>query len=89
VDTHAYAGYVVPPHYDSMIAKLIVHGRTRHEAIGIVRRALEEFVVEGIPTTIPFHRKVMDHPDFIEGRFDTSFVDRFLRRDAKDAPVEV
>ena len=89
VDTHAYAGYVVPPHYDSLIAKLIVHGRTRHEAIGIVRRALEEFVVEGIPTTIPFHRKVMDHPDFIEGRFDTSFVDRFLRRDAKDAPVEV
>ena len=89
VDTHAYAGYVVPPHYDSLIAKLIVHGRTRHEAIGIVRRALEEFVVEGVPTTIPFHRKVMDHPDFIEGRFDTSFVDRFLRRDAKDAPVEV
>lgn len=89
VDTHAYAGYVVPPHYDSMIAKLIVHGRTRLEAINILRRALDEFVVEGVPTTIPFHRRVMDHPDFIEGRFDTSFVERFLRRDARDARVGV
>jgi acetyl-CoA carboxylase biotin carboxylase subunit len=89
VDTHAYAGYVVPPHYDSMIAKLIVHGHNRSEAISILRRALDEFVVEGVPTTIPFHRKVMDHPDFLAGRFDTSFVERFLRRDAKDAPVEV
>jgi len=89
VDTHAYAGYVVPPHYDSLIAKLIVHGRSRDEAIRILRRALDEFIVEGISTTIPFHRKLMDHPDFNAGNFDTSFVDRFLRRDTKDAPVEV
>ena len=88
MDTHAYAGYVVPPHYDSMIAKLIVHGRSRKEAIGILRRALDEFVVEGVPTTIPFHRRVMDHPEFIEGKFDTGCVERFLRG-AENARVEV
>jgi acetyl-CoA carboxylase biotin carboxylase subunit len=81
VDTHAYAGYVVPPYYDSMIAKLIVHGRTREEAIGKMLRALDEFVIEGVPTTIPFHRKVLADPEFVAGRFDTGFVERFLRRD--------
>jgi acetyl-CoA carboxylase biotin carboxylase subunit len=81
VDTHAYAGYVIPPHYDSMIAKLIVRGRTRAEAIRKMQRSLEEFVIEGIATTIPFHRRVLDDPDFVSGRFDTGFVERFLRRD--------
>jgi len=81
VDTHAYAGYMIPPFYDSMIAKLIVHGRSRAEAIGKMLRALDEFVIEGVPTTIPFHRKILADPDFVAGRFDTGFVERFLRRE--------
>lgn len=64
VDTHIYAGYTVPPHYDSMIAKLIARGRTRKEAIAIMKRALEEFVIEGIHTTIPLHLEIMDNPNF-------------------------
>ncbi|PMB22233.1 acetyl-CoA carboxylase biotin carboxylase subunit, partial [Fischerella thermalis CCMEE 5319] len=65
LDTHVYAGYVIPPHYDSMIAKLITTAQTREEAIDKMRRALDEFVIEGIQTTIPFHRQLMDHPDYI------------------------
>ncbi len=89
VDTHAYAGYVIPPHYDSMIAKLIVRGRSREEAIRKMRRALDEFIIEGIPTTIPFHRKVLDDADFVSGQFDTGFVERFLNRDTQSKPVKV
>jgi acetyl-CoA carboxylase biotin carboxylase subunit len=81
VDTHAYAGYVIPPFYDSMIAKLIVRDRTREAAINKMKRALAEFIIEGVPTTIPFHLKVLADPDFVAGRFDTGFVERFLRRD--------
>ena len=81
VDTHAYAGYVIPPYYDSMIAKLIVRDRCRLSAIGKMRRALDEFIIEGIPTTIPFHQRVLADPEFVAGRFDTGFVERFLRRD--------
>ena len=81
VDTHAYAGYVIPPFYDSMIAKLIVRDRSRPAAIGKMRRALDEFVIEGVPTTIPFHQKVLADPEFVAGRFDTGFVERFLRRE--------
>ena len=81
VDTHAYAGYVIPPYYDSMIAKLIVRDRTRSTAIGKMLRALDEFVIEGVATTIPFHRRVLADPDFVTGQFDTGFVERFLRRD--------
>ncbi len=77
VDTHVYASYVVPPFYDSLIAKLIVTGRTRQEAIVRMQRALEEFVLEGIQTTIPLHRKIMKHPDFIEGRVTTKFMEHF------------
>ncbi len=75
VDTHAYAQYVIPPYYDSLIAKLIVHGRDRREAIERMERALEEFIIEGIKTTIPFHQMVMKHPDFIQGNFDTKFLE--------------
>jgi acetyl-CoA carboxylase biotin carboxylase subunit len=75
VDTHVYAGYRVPPHYDSLLAKLIVHGRDREEAICRMGRALEEFVVEGIPTTIPFHQAVMKHPDFLRGRVFLDFAE--------------
>jgi acetyl-CoA carboxylase biotin carboxylase subunit len=67
LDTHVYGGYTIPPHYDSMIAKLITTAQTREEAINKMKRALDEFVIEGIKTTIPFHRKLMDHPDYISG----------------------
>ena len=77
LDTHVYAGYTIPPNYDSMIAKLITTAQTREEAISKMRRALDEFVIEGIKTTIPFHRQLMDHPDFIEGNFTTAFMDNF------------
>jgi acetyl-CoA carboxylase, biotin carboxylase subunit len=77
VDTAAYQGYVIPPHYDSLIAKLIVHGRTRAEAISRARRALDLFVVEGIKTTIPMHRRILDDPDFVDGRLSTRFMERF------------
>ncbi|MCC5933255.1 MAG: acetyl-CoA carboxylase biotin carboxylase subunit [Candidatus Cyclonatronum sp.] len=76
VDTHAYSGYVVPPYYDSMIAKLIVSAPTRLEAIARMKRALEEFVVEGIKTTIPYHLQLMDHPAFLRGEFTTHFLEK-------------
>ncbi len=82
VDTHVYAQYVIPPFYDSLIAKLIVSGRDRAEAIGRMERALEEFIVEGIKTTIPFHQKVMQHPEFRAGNFDTKFVERMKDQEA-------
>jgi len=77
VDTAAYQGYLIPPHYDSLIAKLIVWGRDRAEAIGRGRRALDFFVIEGIKTTIPLHRRILDDPDFISGRLSTHFMERF------------
>jgi len=76
VDTHAYMPYTIPPHYDSLVAKLIVHGRSRDEAILRMRRALEEFIIEGISTTIPFHKTVLSHPRFIAGDYDTHFIDQ-------------
>ncbi len=78
VDTHAYAGYSVPPYYDSLTAKLIVYAQTREGAINKMAGALEEFVIEGIRTTIPFHRQVMGNEKFRSGRFDTSFLDTFI-----------
>jgi acetyl-CoA carboxylase biotin carboxylase subunit len=80
VDTHAYAGYLIPPFYDSLIAKLIAHGKNRAEAIERMERALDEFVVEGIHTTIPFHKRVMADPDFQSGHFDVKFVEHFMRK---------
>lgn len=77
VDTHVYAGYSIPPNYDSMIAKLITTAQTREEAISKMRRALDEFVIEGIKTTIPFHRQLMDHPDYIAGNYTTKFMEDF------------
>lgn len=76
VDTHVYSGYVIPPHYDSMIAKLLAHGNTREEAIARMRRALEEFVIVGVATTISFHTAMMHDPDFITGTFDTGTLAR-------------
>ncbi len=77
VDTHCTQGTVIPPHYDSMIAKLLVHRPTREEAIATMRRALDEFLVEGVATTVPLHREIMAHPDFTAGRVDTGWVERF------------
>jgi len=77
LDTHVYAGYVIPPNYDSMIAKLITTAQTREEAINKMKRALDEFVIEGIKTTIPFHRQLMDHPDYISGNYTTKFMEDF------------
>ena len=77
MDTHVYAGYMIPPNYDSMIAKLIVTAQTREEAINKMKRALDEFVIEGIKTTIPFHRQLMDHPDYIAGNYTTKFMEDF------------
>lgn len=76
VDTAIYSGYVIPSHYDSLIAKLIVHANNRAEAITKMRRALDEFIIEGINTTIPFHKKVLSNPEFINGNFDTNFVEK-------------
>jgi acetyl-CoA carboxylase biotin carboxylase subunit len=76
MDTHVSAGYRVPPNYDSMIAKLLVYQPTRAEALAVMRRALAEFVVEGIKTTIPLQRQVMNHSAFIEGSVDTTFIER-------------
>ena len=79
VDTHLYAGYVVPSYYDSLLAKVITWGETRKEARYRMIRSLEEFVIEGVPTTIPFHLWILRTKDFINGNFDTSFIDRIGR----------
>lgn len=80
LDTHAYQGYEISPYYDSMIGKLIVHGKNRPEAIAICKRALDEFVIEPIKTTIPFHKKVMNNTAFVRGRFSTDFVERLFEK---------
>ncbi len=77
IDTHVYAGYMIPPNYDSMISKLIVTAQTREEAINKMKRALDEYIIEGIKTTIPFHRQLMDHPDYISGNYTTKFMEDF------------
>ncbi len=77
LDTHVYSGYTIPPNYDSMIAKLITTAQSREEAISKMRRALDEFVIEGVKTTIPFHRQLMDDPKYIEGDYTTAFMDTF------------
>ena len=81
LDTHVYSGYTIPPNYDSMIAKLITTAQTRDEAISKMRRALDEFVIEGIKTTIPFHRQLMDDPRYIAGDYTTAFMDTFKMND--------
>ena len=77
VDSHVYAGYVIPPYYDSMIGKLIAVAQTREEAINTMSRALSEYVIEGVKTTIPFHLQLMRHPDFRSGNFTTKFLEGF------------
>ncbi len=81
LDTHVYAGYTIPPNYDSMIAKLITTAQTREEAISKMKRALDEFVIEGVKTTIPFHRQLMDDPRYVAGDYTTAFMDTFKMND--------
>ena len=78
VDTHAYQDGVIPPYYDSLVAKLIAHGSDRAEAIQRMKRALDLFVVEGIHTSIPLHKRILNEPDFVAGRFDTNFIKRWI-----------
>ncbi|NOX17938.1 MAG: acetyl-CoA carboxylase biotin carboxylase subunit [Chlorobi bacterium] len=80
VDSHIYHGYTIPPYYDSLIAKLIIWGNDRNEAIKRAKRALEEFSIEGIKTTIPFHLKVLENEQFIKGEYDTSFIDKHFSK---------
>jgi acetyl-CoA carboxylase biotin carboxylase subunit len=87
VDTHAYAGYTIPQYYDSMIAKLIVRGRTRELAIRKMVRALDEFVIEGVKTTIPFHRQLMTNADFQAGTFSTRFLESFQLKPEDEGEV--
>jgi len=79
VDTAAYRDYVIPPHYDSLIAKLIVRGKDRAETLARARRALEQFIIEGVKTSIPLHRAILDDPSFIAGNFSTRFMETFER----------
>jgi acetyl-CoA carboxylase biotin carboxylase subunit len=83
VDSAAHADAVISPYYDSLIAKLIVKGRDRSEAVGRMKRALEMFVIEGIKTSIPLHRKIFADPEFASGRFDTHFIERLLGTNGK------
>jgi acetyl-CoA carboxylase biotin carboxylase subunit len=78
VDTHIYQGYDISPYYDSMIGKLISYGRNRQEAVSIAKRALDEFVIEPIKTTIPFHKRVMNDALFLKGKFSTDFVEKLF-----------
>ncbi|HAJ48284.1 MAG TPA: acetyl-CoA carboxylase biotin carboxylase subunit, partial [Alphaproteobacteria bacterium] len=82
VDSGAYAGYVIPPYYDSLIAKLIVHGRNRNECIMRLRRALREFVIDGISTTIPLFHDLVNEPAFIDGQYHIHWLEDYLKRTA-------
>lgn len=81
LDTHVYSGYTIPPNYDSMIAKLITTAQTREEAINKMKRALDEFFIEGVKTTIPFHRQLMDEPAYVEGNYTTKFMETFKMKE--------
>jgi acetyl-CoA carboxylase biotin carboxylase subunit len=85
IDTHVYAGYLVPPHYDSLIAKLIVSAPTRAEAIVRARHVLDQFIIEGVPTTLPFLRRILDDEAFVEGNIDTGFVARMMSEDEAES----
>ena len=80
VDSALYSGYTVPPYYDSLVAKLIVRGATRNECLMRLRRALEEFVIGGIETTIPLHQRLVTDPDFINGEYDIGWLEEFVAR---------
>jgi acetyl-CoA carboxylase biotin carboxylase subunit len=87
VDTHGYGGYTVPPYYDSLLAKVIVHGEDRQDAMNIMDRALREFACEGVKTTIPFHRQLLAHPVFRSGDYQLDFLEKYMRPDGTLAPA--
>ncbi|MFQ5583520.1 MAG: acetyl-CoA carboxylase biotin carboxylase subunit [Calditrichia bacterium] len=89
VDTHVYDSYYVPPFYDSLVAKLIVHARNRKEAIRRLNRSLDEFVIEGIKTTIPFHKFVINTPEFVSGDFNTHFIETIYEKAVESSLIEV
>jgi acetyl-CoA carboxylase biotin carboxylase subunit len=78
VDSHAYAGYTIPPHYDSMIGKLITYGKDRREAMDKMSRALSEYMITGVKTTIPFEQAILSDPNFRRGVYSTTFIERLL-----------
>ena len=78
VDSGLFSGFTIPPHYDSLIAKLIVQGATREECLMRMRRALHEYVIDGIKTTIPLHKRILNDPDFQKGHVSTTYLERFL-----------
>ena len=80
MDTHAFSGYFIPPYYDSLIGKLIVWGHDRNEALATCNRALDEIVVKGVKTTIPFQKRILSHKNFVEGKYDTGFVENVLQK---------
>jgi acetyl-CoA carboxylase biotin carboxylase subunit len=88
VDSHLYSGYPVPPYYDSLLAKLIVWGETRSEAIARARRALDEFIVVGVPTTIPFHQRVIELPAFQSGEVYTDFIEEHVLQEQPEQGTE-
>jgi acetyl-CoA carboxylase biotin carboxylase subunit len=88
VDSAVYTGYLIPPYYDSMIAKLIVKTRTREEAVKRMRNCLDEFIVEGVPTTIPFHQEIFSHPDFVAGKYDLAFLETRFHRISEPTGAE-
>ena len=88
MDTHAFSGYFIPPYYDSLIGKLIVWGHDREEALATCQRALDEIVVKGVKTTIPFQRRILSHRNFVEGRYDTGFVENVLQKISKSTTKE-
>jgi acetyl-CoA carboxylase biotin carboxylase subunit len=83
VDSHCFQGYEIPPYYDSLVAKLITHGETRKEAIDIMKRSLDEFVIEPIPTTIKMYKEVLKVPEFLKGKYYTDFIDKFINSSKK------
>ena len=89
VDRAVYTSYTIPPYYDSMIAKLICKGRTRQQALIRMKNALSEFIIDGLPTTIPFHQQVMEHPDFVSGKYNLDFVERMMTIPEKIPPTKL
>lgn len=88
IDKAIYAGYTIPPYYDSMIAKLIVRARTRQEAITKMYHCLDEFIIEGVPTTVEFHKRILTHPDFVAGKFSTNFIEKNFKQPAAETDAE-
>ena len=89
VDRAVYTSYTIPPNYDSMIAKLICKGRTRQQALTRMKIALSEFIIDGLPTTIPFHKQVMEHPDFASGNYNLDFVEKMMTTQEKKPPTKL